>query len=85
MSEIRGISKLKQNGTSVFLNNAETSLGLGSGVIVTENGYIIRMYKVNNTFYRKIIYVLPGMVSTHKKKGSRFVMMMILRRNLFLF
>ena len=32
---IVGISKLKQNGTTVFLNNAETSLGLGSGVIVT--------------------------------------------------
>ena len=37
---IVGISKLKQNGTSIFLSNAETSLGLGSGVIVTEDGYI---------------------------------------------
>ena len=38
---IVGISKLKQNGTSVFLKDAETSLGLGSGVIVTEDGYIV--------------------------------------------
>lgn len=36
-----GISKLKNAGTSIFTKKNETELGLGTGVIVTENGYIL--------------------------------------------
>ena len=36
-----GISKLEQNGTSVFTKDGVNLLGLGSGVIVSENGYIL--------------------------------------------
>lgn len=36
-----GISKLKDNGTSVFLMNAENDLGLGTGIIVSKKGYIL--------------------------------------------
>lgn len=36
-----GISKLEQNGNSIFLENAEKTLGLGSGIILTDNGYIL--------------------------------------------
>lgn len=36
-----GISKLKNTGTSIFTKKNETELGLGTGVIVTENGYIL--------------------------------------------
>ena len=32
-----GISKLKDNGTSIFLENSVEDLGLGTGVIITEN------------------------------------------------
>ena len=35
-----GISKLQQTGNSIFLDDSEEKLGLGSGVVVTENGYI---------------------------------------------
>lgn len=41
MESVVGISKLKSNGSSIFSNNDEYSLGLGTGVIVTENGYIL--------------------------------------------
>lgn len=57
---IVGISKLKQNGTSVFLNNAETSLGLGSGVIVTENGYIITNQHVAGNKYSNCYVTLKN-------------------------
>lgn len=36
-----GISKLQQNGNSIFLDNSEEKLGLGSGIILTDNGYIL--------------------------------------------
>lgn len=37
-----GISKLKNNGNTIFSSSAnEEELGLGSGVIISENGYII--------------------------------------------
>lgn len=39
---IVGISKIKNNGTTIFsLNTTEEELGIGSGVIVSENGYIV--------------------------------------------
>ena len=41
LNSVVGISKLKDNGASIFSNNNETSLGLGTGMIVSENGYIL--------------------------------------------
>lgn len=41
MESVVGISKLKDNGNSIFSNGNETSLGIGTGVIVSENGYIL--------------------------------------------
>lgn len=38
---IVGISKLEQKGTSVFSSNSAKLLGLGSGIIVSDNGYIL--------------------------------------------
>lgn len=41
MQSVVGISKLKDNGSSIFSNNNETSLGLGTGIIISQNGYIL--------------------------------------------
>lgn len=41
MESVVGISKLKDNGISIFSSNNETLLGLGTGLIVTESGYIL--------------------------------------------
>lgn len=41
MESVVGISKLKNNGSSIFSNSDEYSLGLGTGLIVTDNGYIL--------------------------------------------
>lgn len=40
-NSVVGISKLKDNGTSIFLMNATEDLGLGTGIIVSKNGYIL--------------------------------------------
>ena len=36
-----GISKLQSTGNSIFIEKSESKLGLGSGVIVSKNGYIL--------------------------------------------
>lgn len=41
MECVVGISKLKNNGSSIFSSSDEYSLGLGTGVLVTDNGYIL--------------------------------------------
>ena len=48
---IVGISKLKQTGSSVFVNRAEEKLGLGSGVVITDNGYILTNQHVSGSKY----------------------------------
>ena len=51
MKSIVGISKLKDNGNSIFSNNNEDSLGLGTGIIVSENGYILSNEHVTGSRY----------------------------------
>lgn len=51
MQSIVGVSKLKDNGKSIFLNNSESSLGLGTGIIVSENGYILSNEHVTGEKY----------------------------------
>lgn len=41
MESVVGISKLKDNGNSIFSSSNESSLGLGTGIIISENGYIL--------------------------------------------
>lgn len=50
-NSVVGISKLKNAGSSIFSNSDETSLGLGTGVIVTENGYILSNEHVTGEKY----------------------------------
>ena len=40
-----GISKLNEKNTSVFVENSEEKLGIGSGIILTSNGYIFSNYE----------------------------------------
>lgn len=51
MQSVVGISKLKDNGSSIFSNNNETSLGLGTGIIISENGYILSNEHVTGSKY----------------------------------
>lgn len=55
-----GISKLKNAGTSIFSNNNESELGLGTGIIVTEDGYILSNEHVTGSKYSKCYVTLEN-------------------------
>lgn len=46
-----GISKLKNPGNTVFLEGGSSQLGLGTGMIVTNNGYILTNEHVSGSKY----------------------------------
>ncbi len=46
-----GISKLQENGNSIFLNESAAKLGLGTGIIISENGYILTNQHVAGAKY----------------------------------
>ena len=48
---IVGISKLKSNGNTVFLSDANTQLGLGTGIVITDSGYILTNEHVSGGKY----------------------------------
>lgn len=51
MESVVGISKLKDNGSSIFSSNNEASLGLGTGIIISEKGYILSNEHVTGSKY----------------------------------
>ena len=53
-----GISKVKNSGSSIFSDENITSLGLGTGVIVGENGYILTNAHVSGEKYSKCYVTL---------------------------
>lgn len=55
-----GISKLKNAGNSILSNSNEAELGLGTGVIVTENGYILSNEHVTGGKYSKCYITLEN-------------------------
>lgn len=55
-----GISKLKNVGNSIFSNNTAEELGLGTGIIVTENGYILSNEHVTGSKYSKCYVTLEN-------------------------
>lgn len=57
---IVGISKLKNTGASIFSKSNESELGLGTGVIVTENGYILSNEHVTGGKFSKCYVTLEN-------------------------
>ena len=55
-----GISKLEQNGNTIFLEGAEKTLGLGTGIILTDNGYILTNEHVSGTKYSNCYVTLEN-------------------------
>ena len=54
-----GISKIKNIGSSIFARNSEAELGIGSGVIVSQNGYILTNWHVSGDRYSNCYVTLP--------------------------
>ena len=55
-----GISKLKSAGNSILSNSNESELGLGTGIIVAENGYILINAHVTGERYSKCYITLEN-------------------------
>ena len=55
-----GISKIKNNGSTIFLNDSTKELGLGTGVIVSDNGYIITNWHVAGNKYSNCYVTLEN-------------------------
>ena len=60
MESVVGISKLKNTGNSIFSTSTENLLGLGTGVIVSENGYILSNEHVTGEKYSKCYITLEN-------------------------
>lgn len=60
IKSVVGISKLEDNGSSIFLGNSEQKLGLGSGVILSDNGYILTNQHVVGNKYSSCYVTLEN-------------------------
>lgn len=54
--KVVGISKLKNTGSSIFSKSTENELGLGTGFIISDNGYILSNEHVTGSKY-SICYI----------------------------
>ena len=55
-----GISKIKNTGSTIFLKNSTSQLGLGTGVIISENGYILSNEHVTGGKYSNCYVTLEN-------------------------
>lgn len=56
--KVVGISKLKNTGSSILSSSTESELGLGTGIIVTEDGYILSNEHVTGGKYSQCYITL---------------------------
>lgn len=59
-STVVGISKLKENGSSIFVKDGIKQLGLGTGMIVSEDGYILTNEHVSGSRYSNCYVTLEN-------------------------
>lgn len=57
---IVGISKIQNAGSSIFLEESASKLGLGTGVIVSQNGYILTNWHVAGEKYSNCYVTLEN-------------------------
>ena len=60
IEKVVGISKLKNAGSSIFSKNTENELGLGTGFIVSKDGYIVSNEHVTGSKYSKCYITLEN-------------------------
>ena len=60
VKSVVGISKLQEKGNSIFLDNSEEKLGLGSGIILSDNGYILTNQHVAGNKYSNCYVTLEN-------------------------
>jgi len=58
--KVVGISKLKNAGNSILSKSTESELGLGTGMVVTEDGYILSNEHVTGSKYSKCYVTLES-------------------------
>lgn len=58
--KVVGISKLKEPGNTILSKTTENELGLGTGVIITQDGYIISNEHVTGSKYSKCYITLEN-------------------------
>ena len=59
-SSVVGISKIKNAGGTIFLKDGTSQLGLGTGIIVSENGYILSNEHVTGEKYSNCYVTLES-------------------------
>lgn len=59
-NSVVGISKLQDNGNSIFLTDGSIKLGLGTGIIVSEDGYIVTNEHVSGSKYSSCYVTLEN-------------------------
>ncbi len=57
---IVGISKIKNKGSTIFMEDSVSDLGLGTGFIVSENGYIVTNAHVSGNKYSNCYVTLEN-------------------------
>ena len=58
--KVVGISKLKNTGSSIFSSSTENDLGLGTGIIISTDGYILSNEHVTGSKYSKCYVTLEN-------------------------
>lgn len=58
--KVVGISKLKNAGSSILSKSTESELGLGTGIIVSDNGYILSNEHVTGSKFSKCYVTLEN-------------------------